>query len=196
LVIPAAVWMAGLGVIALGSLEGASGRVRRGLGVMAVGQVAAVGAVLFGVLPVLSPYLGGGPARLAGIAAKELPESRIVLYETRPETVAFVLRRPVPTYSRNEQEALLAALEQGPTALIAPLKQAEFWRHLPYRRAWRGGADVLLEVPKLEQESSDSATPRSAASSTPRWDERGPEGEFQHSVPSPVLAKAGAVRSP
>ncbi len=119
-----------------------------------------------------------------------------MLYETRPETVAFVLRRPVPTYSRNEQEALLAALEQGPTALIAPLKQAEFWRHLPYRRAWRGGADVLLEVPKLEQESSDSATPRSAASSTPRWDERGPEGEFQHSVPSPVLAEAGAVRSP
>jgi 4-amino-4-deoxy-L-arabinose transferase-like glycosyltransferase len=153
LVIPASVWIAGLGVIALGSLEGAAARARRGLGIMAVGQATVVGAVLFGMLPVVSPYLGGGSARLAELAADELPASEIVLYETRPETVAFVLRRPVPTYSRNEHEALLTALEHKPTALIAPLKQAEFWRGLPYQRSWRSGADVLLEVPALDQES-------------------------------------------
>ncbi|MBN1459609.1 MAG: phosphatase PAP2 family protein [Armatimonadetes bacterium] len=152
LVIPATVWIAGLGVIALGSLEGAAARVRRGLGIMALGQAIVVGAVLFGVLPVLSPYLGGGPTRLTEIALEKLPDSEIILHETTPEAVAFALRRPVPTYSRHEQEALLTALEDQPTALIAPLKQAEFWQRLPYQRSWRSGADVLLELPALGRE--------------------------------------------
>jgi len=156
LVIPASVWIAGLGVIAVGALEGAAAHVRRGLGIMVLGQGLVLGAVLFGVLPVVSPYVGGGPTRLVEVAVEELPDSEIILYETRPEAVAFALRHPVPTYSRHEQEALLAALKGQPTALIAPLKQAEFWRQLPYERSWRSGSDVLLDVPALAHDSDRS----------------------------------------
>jgi len=149
LVLPTAFWVGGYAVIAMGGIEGYAGRFRRGIGFLAAGQTVTVGALLIGILPVLSPYLGGGSANLAERAQREMPESRIVLYETRPETVAFTLRRTVPVFSRNQTPELMAALRDTPTALIAPTKEAEFWAGLPYRRSWRHGLDILLEVPAL-----------------------------------------------
>ena len=151
LVFPTAVWVGGYVVIALGGIEGCAGRSRRGIALLAVGQGLIVGALLIGVLPVLSPYLGGGPADLSLRAQREMPESKIVLYETRPETVAFALRRTVPVFSHNQKAELMAALRDTPTALIAPTKEAEFWTGLPYHRSWRHGMDVLLEIPALAE---------------------------------------------
>jgi len=147
LVIPTAFWVGGCAVIAVGAVGGAAGRARQALAFMAAGQTFVVGALLLGIVPVLSPYLGGAPAYLADLAQRDLPGSRIVLYETRPEGVAFVLRRPVPVFSHSEQEELSRQLARGPTALIAPAKASDFWTGLPYRRLWRRGADVLLEIP-------------------------------------------------
>ena len=152
LVLPTAFWVGGYAVIAAGGIEGMAGRPHRGLRFMAAGQTVVVGALLIGVLPVLSPYLGGGPAHLAERARREMPDSRIVLYETRPETVAFVLRRPVPVFSHNEKVQLMAALEDTPTALIAPAKEKSFWGELPYRRFWRSGSAALLDFPATEME--------------------------------------------
>ncbi len=157
LVIPTAVWVGGYAIIALGGMEGAAARPRRALGFMAAGQAVIAGALLAGVLPVLSPYLGGGPASLADRARRELPGRRIVLYETRPETVAFALRRTVPVFSHNQKAALAAALQEGPTALVAPAEEAEFWAALPRRRVWRRGLDVLLDIPALRSEETRSA---------------------------------------
>ena len=151
LVLPAAFWVGGYVVIALGGIAGYAGRPRRAIAFLAVGQTVIVGALLIGVLPVLSPYLGGGPANLSVRAQREMPGSRIVLYETRPETVAFALGRTVPVFSHNQKAELMAALRDTPTALIAPTKEVEFWTGLPYRRLWRQGLDVLLEVPALAE---------------------------------------------
>lgn len=149
LVLPVAVWMIGYGVIAAGAAAALLGRARVGLGLLVAGQVVVVAAVLFGILPVLSPYLGGGSAQLAQRAQQELPGSRIVLYDTRPETVNFVLQRPVPTFGDTQRRELLEALRAGPTALIAPVTEEGFWRKLPVRRVWRAGDRVLLDLPRL-----------------------------------------------
>jgi len=155
LVIPTAFWVGGYATIAVGSGEGIAGRPRRALGFMAAGQAVVLGALLIGILPVLSPFLGGGPAALAETARRELPDSRIVLYDTHPEAVAFVLRHPVPTFGRGDREGVLSELERGPTALIAPAKDSEFWTRLPYERRWQVGSDVLLEVPQVTKLSGD-----------------------------------------
>ena len=149
LIIPSACWVIGLAIIVLGSIFALKGNPRRGIGLLVVGQVVVVGALLFGVLPVLSPYLGGGPAYLAQTAQLELPGSRIILYETRPEGVAFVLRRPVPVFSHNEKDKLLSEMRRGPTALIVPRKERKFWETLPHTQVWPRGSDMLLEVPQL-----------------------------------------------
>ena len=149
LTVPAAFWVGGYGIIALGAAVALVGRVGTGLRFMVAGQAVILGALLIGILPVLSPYLGGASARLAEVARRELPDSRVVLYDTRPETVAFVLRRPVPEFSRDQQRQILAALRTGPTALIASAKERAFWQQLPARRVWRSGDRVLVEVPNL-----------------------------------------------
>ncbi len=144
---PVFIWVAGYVIIAVGAWAALRGRPGRGLPVIMAGQAATLGAVLIGILPLLSPYLGGGSARLASLAARELPRSALVLYETRPETVNFALQRTVPTFDRHQQEALAAALRAGPTALIAPAKEAAFWKALPIRRRWQVGDRVLLDIP-------------------------------------------------
>jgi hypothetical protein len=113
---------------------------------MVAGAAAIIGAVLIGFLPVLWPYLEGGAAELAAVAERELPGTRIVLYETRPEAVAFALERSVPTYSSDEHGQLLEALRAGPTALIVPMKEWQFWSALPARVVGRSGDRVLLAV--------------------------------------------------
>ena len=155
LIVPTAFWVGGYILSIIGGIKGLRGRPRAGLVCMAVGQCVVIGALLIGMLPVLSPYIGGGPAFLAETARRELPGRRIVLYETRPEAVAFVLRRPVPVFSHNEKGKLMAALHEGPTALIAPVKQREFWQSLPHEQLWPRGLDVLIDVPRLREAAAD-----------------------------------------
>jgi 4-amino-4-deoxy-L-arabinose transferase-like glycosyltransferase len=150
--LPSVLWSTGYLASLLGGVQGLRKRPRAGLALMAVGQLVVVGALLFAMLPVLSPYLGGGPAQLAQLAQRELPGRPIILYETRPETVNFVLRRTVPTFSHNQKDQLLAALRAKPSALIAPADEQDFWKSLPYRKQWRRGLDLLLDVsPPLKQ---------------------------------------------
>ncbi len=147
LVIPAAFCAGGYAIMLVAGLQGLAGQARRGLGLACGGQALVLAAVLGGILPVLSPYLGGAPATLAEVAQRELPESEIVLYETYPEAAAFVLTKPVPVFSRHQQADLLSELGQRSLALIAPIRAREFWEGLPYRQIWRNGAHVLLDVP-------------------------------------------------
>jgi 4-amino-4-deoxy-L-arabinose transferase-like glycosyltransferase len=151
LVVPAAFWLGGYVASVIGGIEGMRGRPRAALTFMVAGQLAVVGSLLIGMLPVLSPYLGGGPAYLAQLAKRELPGRRIVLYETRPETVAFVLRRAVPVFSHNEKAQLMTALRREPTALIAPLEEQDLWGSLPHDQLWRRGLDVLVDVQPLSE---------------------------------------------
>lgn len=151
LVLPTALWVGGWAAAGLGGALALTRRISAAIAFLASGQALAIGAALAGFLPVLSPYLGGGPARLAELAARELPGHSIVLYDTRPETVAFVLRRIVPTYGRAEWDLLLDRLEQGPTALIAPLPAQDRWATLPARRVWREGDRVLLQIPSQRE---------------------------------------------
>jgi hypothetical protein len=85
---------------------------------------------------------------LAQLAQRELPHTRVVLYETRPEAVVFVLHHPVATYDRRQQEELVNDLAQGPAALLAPTRKEDqgFLARLPVRRRWQVGDRVLLEV--------------------------------------------------
>jgi 4-amino-4-deoxy-L-arabinose transferase-like glycosyltransferase len=154
LVVPVSFCAGGYAIMAAAGVVGLAGRARRALGWAIAGQAVVLAAVLGGILPVLSPYLGGAPATLAKVAQREIPESEIVLYETYPEAVAFVLGRPVPVFSRHQQDNLLSELRQRPVALIAPVKQKEFWQALPYRRDLRNGAHVLLDVPAMEPEGN------------------------------------------
>jgi len=146
LVVPSALWAASCVGIALGALLGASGRPASGIRVMAGGQMAAVAVVLVGILPVLSPYLGGATATLTRIARAELNGRRLVLYDTYPEAAAFVLQRTVPAFEKEETEELYAALRAGPTFVIAPKRAQHLWRGLPVRRVWTSGDRMLLEI--------------------------------------------------
>ncbi len=154
LVLPVSFCAGGYAVMLVAGLWGLAGRARLALGGTIAGQAVVLAAVLGGVLPILSPYLGGAPATLAEVAQREIGGSEIVLYETYPEAVAFVLERPVPVFSRHQQDDLLSELRGGPVALIAPTKEREFWERLRYRRALRHGAHVLLDVPAMA--ASDS----------------------------------------
>jgi len=146
---PALIWVAGYLVIAFAAAAVLLCRFRNPVEMLVLGQVAAMVALLFGVLPVLSPYLGGGSSGLAELARRELPASRIVLYQTHPENVNFVLQRPVPTYDQHQQQQLVDQLRTAPTALIAPAKDSAFWSSLPARHTWRLGDSVLLDIPKM-----------------------------------------------
>ena len=149
LVVPAACWVGGYAASVSGAFHALAGRTRAALAFMVTGQAVIIGSLLIGMLPILSPYLGGGPAHLAQLAQRELPGQPIVLYETRPETVAFALRRSVPVFSRNQKSEVLAEMAKGPTALIAPIEERAFWQPLPHRRLWIRGLDVLLDAHKL-----------------------------------------------
>jgi len=160
LVVPVLVWIAGYALIALGGACAVAGRVRAGLGAIIGGQLVAVGAVLLGILPVLSPYLEGGrESGLAELARQELPRNQVVLYDTRPEAVAFVLGRPVPAYGRDQFDRALLHLEEEPVALVAPAKARELWESLPVRRVWQVGDRVLLDVPKISHSQQEDLNP-------------------------------------
>jgi 4-amino-4-deoxy-L-arabinose transferase-like glycosyltransferase len=163
LVVPAAFWVGGYAASVSGGLRALAGRTRAALAFMVIGQTIIIASLLIGMLPVLSPYLGGGPAHLARVAQRELPDRQIVLYETRPETVAFALRRSVPVFSRNQKSELLAEMAKGPTALIAPLEEREFWQSLPHGRLWTRGLDVLLDAHELAADGSEDVVEESGA---------------------------------
>lgn len=149
LVAPAVICAAGYLILLLGATTVLFGRAAAGLGLVAVGQFAALAALVMGMLPIASLYLGGAEAQLAELARRELPGRRVALYEVNPEGVAFVLRRTVPTFSDNRPEELLAFMRQGPTALIAPTKEQSFLAKLPARRTWQRGDKLLLDLPAL-----------------------------------------------
>ncbi len=88
LIPPVAIWVGGYGLIILGSIRALAGGREGATGMLFAGQAVIVAAVLGGVLPVLSPYLGGATSTLAELAERELPHSQVVLYETRAESVA------------------------------------------------------------------------------------------------------------
>ena len=163
LVVPAAFWVGGYAASVSGGLRALAGRTRAALAFMVTGQTIIIASLLIGMLPALSPYLGGGPAHLARVAQRELPDRQIVLYETRPETVAFALRRSVPVFSRNQKSELLAEMAKGPTALIAPLEERGFWQPLPHGRLWIRGLDVLLDAHALAAHGSDDVVEESGA---------------------------------
>jgi 4-amino-4-deoxy-L-arabinose transferase-like glycosyltransferase len=147
-----AVWVGGYVIILVGALLALSRRTLIGLAVVIAGQTTILAACLLGVLPVVSPYLEGGrESRLAGIAARELPDSQVVLYDTRAEAVAFVLGRTVPSYAREERERVLSLSTERPTALIVPTEAGELRRELPVRREWRVGDRLLLDVRDTSQ---------------------------------------------
>jgi len=146
---PTVIWASGYLIVGLGAGAALCGRPRNSVGTLALGQMTTVTALLFGILPLLSPYLGGGSARLAELAQRELPGSRVILYGTRPENVNFALKRTVPTFDWQQQVELEKELRAAPTALIAPAEQAAFWHRLGARRSWREGDRVLLDMPRL-----------------------------------------------
>lgn len=160
LVGPSIVWAVGYGVIAVGAGGALAGRVVPALALVTGGQMVVLAAVLVGVLPAVSPFLGGGSAALAMRAARELPRARIVLYETHPETVNFALRRSVPTYDKDRQAELRAELAAGDVALIAPVGEEDFWSRLPARRTWRAGDRVLLDLPAWASRDGEGAGER------------------------------------
>lgn len=149
LVAPVAVWAAGYGIMAAAGIMSLGRASQFSVTALGAGQVVVVGAALIGVLPIVSPYVGGGAAELAEVAARELRGSQVVLYDTRPETVAFVLQRSVPSFGRDQQDAVRRLLARGDTALLAPAQAREFLGELPARRSWRAGDRVLLDIPKL-----------------------------------------------
>lgn len=155
LIPPVAIWVGGYGLIALGSIRALAGGRKVATGMLLAGQCVIVAAVLGGVLPVLSPYLGGASSSLAELAQRELPNSQVVLYQTRAESVAFVLERSVPVFSSDQQQQLLDALRAQPTALLAPLGEDAFWAQLPARRIWRNGDHVLLDIPRTSDEPAE-----------------------------------------
>jgi 4-amino-4-deoxy-L-arabinose transferase-like glycosyltransferase len=136
-------------IMLLGALAVLLRRAAIGIGALSVGQLLVVAAALFGILPAASPYLGGAEAQLAEIAQRELPKSKILLYHTYPEGVAFVLQRPVPVYNGKNRADLLKELQAGPSALLARARDKDFWEQLPRRRMWRAGGYVLLDIPKI-----------------------------------------------
>jgi 4-amino-4-deoxy-L-arabinose transferase-like glycosyltransferase len=136
-------------IMLLGGLAGLLRPAVVGIWMLSIGQLLVVAAVLFGVLPAASPYLGGSEAQLAAIAQRELPKSKILLYHTYPEGVAFVLQRPAPVYNGKNQAELIKELQTGPSALLARARDKHFWEQLPRRRMWRAGGHVLLDIPKI-----------------------------------------------
>ena len=149
---PVLVWSGGYLVMVLGAALALVRRPYLGLAAMTAGQIFVLGAVLWGIFPLLSPYLEGGrESRLAQMAQRRLPGARVVLYETRPEAVAFVLQQSVPVFDGDHQDQLLTALRAGPTALIAPTRDRPLWEHLSAREIGTVGDRVLLEVPPIKQ---------------------------------------------
>jgi len=147
-----AVWVGGYGIILVGALLALARRALFGLAAVIAGQTTVLAACLLGVLPVVSPYIEGSrESRLAEIAVRELPDSQVVLYDTRPEAVAFVLGRTVPSYAREERQRALSLTAERPTALIVPTEAGELRRELPVQREWRVGNRLLLDVRDISQ---------------------------------------------
>jgi hypothetical protein len=156
---PVILWLASCWLMVFGATLALAGRVRWGLGAVTAAQTAVLLTVLFGIFPILSPYLGGAEAHLAAVAARELPESEVVLYDTRPEAVAFALERIVPVYDQAERDQLAARLRRGPVALIAPARAEHVWDGLRVREVSACGDRVLLHVPQAVSDSPSLPTP-------------------------------------
>ena len=120
---------------------------------LAAGQMVILGAILLGVLPVISPYLEGGREYRLAQQAKIIEHARrqdaarmTMLYDTRPEAVAFVLGHPVPAFGRDRQDELLAELRAGPALLITPVKDSGLPQEFAVEEVARVGNRVLLDV--------------------------------------------------
>jgi len=146
---PVLSWTMAYLVIALGALLALARRPAAGLAAVAAGQVVAVGAVVFGLFPVISPYLEGGrESRLAVLAAGAATRGglSIMVYDTRPEAIAFVLQRPVPTFGQHEKARLLAKLREAPAVLIAPASERALRERLATKLVGAVGDHVVVRV--------------------------------------------------
>ncbi len=147
------VWAGAYLLLVLGALIALAGAPGGGLGMMAGGQVVAIGAVLIGILPVISPHLEGGREYRLAQEAKLIEQARrqdaagmTMIYDTRPEAVAFVLGHPVPAFGRDRQDELLAELRAGPALLITPVKDSGLPQEFAVDEVARAGNRVLLDV--------------------------------------------------
>jgi 4-amino-4-deoxy-L-arabinose transferase-like glycosyltransferase len=162
---PVASWIIAYLVIALGAALALMRRPAAGLVAITAGQMAAVGAVIFGLFPVISPYLEGGrEVRLAQLAAEASRAHQIVLYDTRPEAVAFYYEHPVRSFGRDEEPQLLARLRGRWTVLIAPVKERALWEGLGGELVGTVGDHAVVDIrsgPRPEPVPSDMVRPPS-----------------------------------
>jgi len=147
------VWMGAYLLIVVGALIALTGATAAGVGMVTAGQVVVLGAVLIGILPVVAPYLEGGREYRLAQEAKIIEHARrqdeagiTMLYDTRPEAVAFVLGHSVPAFGRDRQDELLADLRAGPALLIIPVKDSGLSQEFAVEELARAGDRVLLDV--------------------------------------------------
>jgi 4-amino-4-deoxy-L-arabinose transferase-like glycosyltransferase len=149
LVVPVLLWAAAYAVVALGGVLGRRGRTRRALLALAIGQTAVLAAAFLGFAPALDPHMEGAREyRAAELARRQIPGGRVVLYETRPEAVAFALGHAVPVFPEGQEAALVNELAKNRSALILPyrLRNSDFLTRLPVRQTWKVGDRALMEV--------------------------------------------------
>jgi len=160
------VWMAAYLLVVLGALIVLARAEVGGLSMIAVGQLAALGAVLIGILPIVSPHLEGGreyrvaqEARILEHARRQDTSGITLLYDTRPEAVAFVLQHPVPVFDRDHQAEMLAELRarlrsgssppaagQASALVIAPAKDQALFEEFAVDELASVGDRMLLDV--------------------------------------------------
>jgi hypothetical protein len=165
------VWMAAYLLMVLGALTVLARAEVGGLSMIAAGQLAVVGAVLTGILPIICPYLEGGREYRLAQEARILEHARrqdtlgiTLLYDTRPEAVAFVLQHPVPAFDRDHQAEILAELRarlqsgsgapvagQASALVIAPAKDQALFEEFAVDELARVGDRVLLDVRPARQ---------------------------------------------
>lgn len=159
LLFPGAImWAMGCLLIALGAFSGLARAPGAGLGLLTVGQVVVIWAVLTGLLPVVADHLEGGReyrlARQARVMEKAMGRQvsgLTLLYDTRPEAAAFALGRPVPVFEREQQADLLRAIrarsrERGGVMVIAPVESMPVFAPFHPKELARAGDRVLLHI--------------------------------------------------
>jgi hypothetical protein len=145
LVIPLVRWGMTYAVISVGAVLGGSRHVKAGIGVMIGGQTAVLMIVFAGVPPVVCPYMEGAREyQLAQLAQRKLPGAEVVLYDSRPEAVCFVVGHPVRVFGRTQPGELARYAQGRRVAVIA--SAGETPTGLKTRRRWQVGNGVLIEV--------------------------------------------------
>jgi 4-amino-4-deoxy-L-arabinose transferase-like glycosyltransferase len=144
---PVLSWMIAYLVIGLGALLALQRRPALGLAAAMAGQLVAVGAVLLGLFPVISPCLEGGREwRLAELAGPRIRGHQLALYDTRPEAIAFHFQHPVLAFGRGQEAQLLGRLRGRWTVLIAPTKDRALWESLGGRLAGTVGDHAVADI--------------------------------------------------